>query len=322
MMVVSVIIPTLNEARHIKTCLHSLLNQSYPKDQYEVLVVDSDSTDGTIEIVKACCSKHNNVSLIFEDKKSASAARNKGIEMAKGKIIAFIDADTIISEGWIDQIIGSFDDTPQLGVVGGPDFTPNDDPYIARMIGLTENSEARVSKFKDKEAAMMIKSCNCGCLKEVLDNVGYFDEDVPPMFYFDETPLWLKMIANGYKAYFNPKMNVFHRRQSSVKEFLKIAYRYGASKAMLGYIDTKDILVSSVLIVTLLTSFFLLMSLAIALPLLIVGMIVIIIYTIKRFYRTKNFKIVLKNLPMVASLFYLKWIAWAGGLLSGFRRQI
>ena len=322
MMVVSVIIPTLNEARHIKTCLDSILNQSYPKDKYEVLVVDSDSRDGTIDIVKACCSKHNNVTLIFEDKKSASAARNKGIEMAKGKIIAFIDADTIISEGWIDQIIGCFDLFPKLGVVGGPDFTPNDDPYVAQMIGLTENSESMVSEFKDKEAAMMIKSCNCGCLKEVLDIVGYFDDDVPPMFYFDETPLWLKMIAKGYKAYFNPKMYVFHRRQSSVKEFLKIAYRYGASKAMLGYIDTKDILVFSVLIFTLLTPFFLLMCLAISLPLLLVGIIALILYTIKRFYRTKNIKIVLKNLPVVVSLFYLKWIAWAGGLLSGFRRRI
>ena len=322
MMVVSVIIPTLNEARHIKTCLDSILNQSYPKDKYEVLVVDSDSTDGTIDIVNAYCGKHNNVTLIFEDKKSASAARNKGIEMAKGKIIAFVDADTIISEGWIAQIIGSFDDLHQLGVVGGPDFTPNDDPYIAQMIGLTENSEGIVSEVKDKEAAMMIKSCNCGCLKEVLDNVGYFEVDVPPTFYFDETPLWLKMIANGYKAYFNPKMYVYHRRQRSVKEFLKIAYRYGASKAMLGYIDTKDILVISVLIFSLLTPFFLLMSFAISLPLVLVGMVVLFIYTIKRFYGTKNFKIVLKNLPMVAPLFYLKWIAWAGGLLLGFRRRI
>jgi glycosyltransferase involved in cell wall biosynthesis len=321
MMVVSVVIPTLNEARHIKTCLDSLLNQSYPKDKYEVLVVDSNSKDGTIDLVNAYCGKHRNVNLIFEDKKGASAARNKGIKMAKGKIIAFIDADTIISEGWIDQIIASFDDFPQLGVVGGPDFTPNDDPYVAQMIGLTENSEAMVSEVKDKEAAMKIKSCNCGCLKEVLDIVGYFDDDVPPMFYFDETPLWLKMIANGYKAYFNPKMHVFHRRQSSVKAFLKIAYRYGASKAMLGYIDKKDVLVSSVLIFSLLTSFLLLISLDIALPLLIVGMVVLFIYTIKRFYRTKNFEIVLKNLPVVASLFYLKWIAWAGGLLSGFRRR-
>ena len=321
-MVVSVIIPTLNEARYIKTCLDSILNQNYPKDKYEIIVVDSDSTDGTIDIVKAYCRKHNNVTLIFEDKKSASVARNKGIAMAKCKIIAIIDADTTISGGWIEQMIGSFEEIPKLGVVGGPDFTPSDDPYIAQMIGLTENSEAKVSEFEDKEAAMRIKSCNCGCLKEVLDNVGYFDDDVPLRFYFDETPLWLKLIANGYKAYFNPRMYVFHRRQRSVKEFLKIAYRYGASKAMVGYIDIMDILVISVLIVTLLTPFFLLMSFAISLPLLLVGIIVLIIYTIKRFYRTKNIKIVLKNLPIVASLLYLKWIAWAGGLLSGFRRQI
>jgi len=322
MMVVSVVIPTLNEARHIKTCLDSILNQSYPKDKYEVLVVDSDSKDGTIDIVKAYCRKRNNVNLIFEDKKSASVARNKGIKMAKGKIIAFIDADTIISAGWIDQIIENIDAIPQLGVVGGPDFTPSDDPYSAHMIGLTENSEGRVTELNGKEAALRIKSCNCGCLKEVLDNVGYFDEDVPPTFYFDETPLWLKMILKGYKAYFDPKLSVFHRRPRSIKKFITIAYRYGKSKAMLGYLDSKDILSISVLIFTLLALFSLLMRSGISVILLIVGIIVLAIYIIKRFYQTNNFTSALKNFPIIAFLFYLKWIAWAVGLLLGYKRHI
>lgn len=321
MIVVSVVIPTLNEAEYIKTCLDTLLNQSYPKDKYEVLVVDSDSTDGTIDIVKAYCRNHNNVTLIFEPKKSASAARNKGIKMAKGEIIAFIDADTIIPRNWLSKSRENFERNPKLGVVGGPDCTPNEDPYIAQMIGLMENSERKITELTNKEAAMWIKSCNCACLKEVLDDVGNFNEDVPPMFYFDETPLWLKMITKGYKAYFNPKLYVFHRRQRSVKEFLKTAYRYGASKAMLRYRDSKDLIVISVLIFTLLIPFFLLMSFIASLSLSIVGIIMLIIYTIKRFYRTKNFKIVLKYLPIVASLLYLKWVAWAWGILVGFRRQ-
>jgi len=122
---VSVIVAARDEEHTIGTCLASLLNQDYPLDKYEVIVVDDNSSDRTAEVVLEFASRCGNVKLIsvsegreaLSPKKRAITA---GIREGRGEIILITDADCSPPEGWISGMMSYFE--PEVGVVAG--FSP------------------------------------------------------------------------------------------------------------------------------------------------------------------------------------------------------
>lgn len=107
---VSVIVPAYNEAGTIEDCLDALLQQTYPRDRYEVLVVDNGSTDGTAAVVESFP-----VELLSVPEGGQFAARNRGIDRATGDVLAFTDADVRVTDDWIAAgvaAIEALDDRP------------------------------------------------------------------------------------------------------------------------------------------------------------------------------------------------------------------
>lgn len=96
---VSVVIPVFNDAVRLDTCLAALAAQTYPKDSFEVVVVDNGSTDD-VEMVTG---NFAFVRLVSESRPSQFAARNTGIENAKGEVIALTDADCIPAADWLER---------------------------------------------------------------------------------------------------------------------------------------------------------------------------------------------------------------------------
>src|SRR5258708_1562135 len=94
---ISVVIPTFNRARHVQAALESVLAQTYR--EFEVIVVDDGSTDGTGEAVRQFISQQNHngeqIRYFFQRNQGSSLARNKGIEQARGGWIAFLDSDDV-----------------------------------------------------------------------------------------------------------------------------------------------------------------------------------------------------------------------------------
>ena len=101
----SVVIATFNGADHIERCLDSFTEQSISKDKFEVIVVDNNSTDNTIQIVSGYVNKHRNFVLIEEKKQGVSYARNTGISSSSGKYICFIDDDAYADSDWLKNIL-------------------------------------------------------------------------------------------------------------------------------------------------------------------------------------------------------------------------
>lgn len=94
-MKLSVVIPVRNGARHLPACLDSLLSQTLKPD--EVIVVDDGSTDGTFQVLADYAEKMSALRVIRQQNRGASAARNAGLEEARGRFLAFMDADDIAS---------------------------------------------------------------------------------------------------------------------------------------------------------------------------------------------------------------------------------
>jgi glycosyltransferase involved in cell wall biosynthesis len=114
-MFISVVVPALNEEKYVKQCLSSLRAQSYPRELYEIIVVDNASTDRTSEIAQAF-----GVRVVYEPVRGAARARHRGVEEARGEIIAGTDADAVVPPTWLEEIARSFRSDENLGAVTGP----------------------------------------------------------------------------------------------------------------------------------------------------------------------------------------------------------
>lgn len=114
-MKVSVIIPAYNEAGNIRRCLESLSRQTIPRSDYELIVVDGGSSDGTIAEAEPLSD------LVFvQTSRRVGGARNDGVLKAKSQIVATTDADCIIPPDWLEVILEDFARYPDAVQLYGP----------------------------------------------------------------------------------------------------------------------------------------------------------------------------------------------------------
>ncbi|WP_067887074.1 glycosyltransferase family 2 protein [Nocardia vaccinii] len=115
-MVLSVVVPVLNEARNIRRTLEHLVVQEAID---EVIVVDNGSDDGTVEIVRDFRADHPRVELVHEPIRGIAPARNAGFDAARGEFIARTDADTLVARDWAATIRDYFIEHPETGALTG-----------------------------------------------------------------------------------------------------------------------------------------------------------------------------------------------------------
>lgn len=111
---ITVVIPTYNEEKNIRRALSKLNHQSIPREDYEVIIVDGDSTDRTIEIAELLGAK-----VVKQRGKGIGGARNDGFIAAKAEFVATTDADCIVPNQWLQSFLEDFQD-PQVVAVTGP----------------------------------------------------------------------------------------------------------------------------------------------------------------------------------------------------------
>ena len=112
-MKISFIIPAYNEENYIGNCLHTLLIRvKESKADVEIIVVNNGSTDQTKEIV----GRYAGVILVNEPQKGLSRARQSGYDASTGDLIANVDADTVLPQGWIETVLESFEKNPKISL--------------------------------------------------------------------------------------------------------------------------------------------------------------------------------------------------------------
>jgi glycosyltransferase involved in cell wall biosynthesis len=211
---VSVIIPVFNDARSLKICLDALEYQTYPQSHYEVIVVDNDSVDqGAIETVVA---KFQQAVLVHESISGSYAARNKGITVAKGEILAFTDADCVPATNWIEQGVKHWLATPNCGLVAGKIELFFQSPNLT----LVEWYE-RLTAFDQRETLMQYRGCataNLFTARSVMEAIGKFDASLKSGGDFE----WAKRVyAHGYQQVYADEVCVAHPARSSLSQLQK-----------------------------------------------------------------------------------------------------
>lgn len=215
----SVIIASYNSGKFIKDCLKSLENQKTDKD-FEIIVVDS-STDGTAEFIKG---KYHKVTLFqFTERKYCGDARNFGISVAKGKIIAFIDADCIAHSNWINEILKAHQSSRLA--IGGAIANGNPKSYVGWAAYLCEFSQW----MPDSHTKYLtdIAGANMSYKRKVFKQYGNFIEGT----YCSDTDFHWRLKQNGHSLLFVPSILIFHRNIDTLRKFLLHEYIHGQSFA-------------------------------------------------------------------------------------------
>ena len=236
---ISVVIPMRNEAANIGRCLEALASQECMP--FEVIVVDNDSTDTSREIVSNCASDFPGLNLVLavEKRRGPAAARNKGIELASGVVIAFTDADCVPDKYWIQQICNAFNQDETLDAVGGVE-RPFSQPstLIHKVVSATwlppsERLRMRVIDNKNEWLeGVFISTFNCAIKRSCLEAIGGFDE----LFYpcGEDMDLWFRVLARGAKIVaWNPAIIVEHHQALSMRALARKMFFYGEALAHL-----------------------------------------------------------------------------------------
>jgi glycosyltransferase involved in cell wall biosynthesis len=168
---VSVIIPVLNDGERLRRCLAALEGQTYPADGFEVIVVDNGSKEDPSAIV----AEFPHARLVREAKPSSYAARNSGLAIAKGEVIAFTDSDCLPLKWWIEAGVTALVGTADCGMVGGAVEVFCRDESRPSAIELFERITAFPQERYLAEYHYAV-TANMFTYRRVMDRVGTFDD--------------------------------------------------------------------------------------------------------------------------------------------------
>jgi glycosyltransferase involved in cell wall biosynthesis len=218
---VSVIVCTHDGERTLPECLERLSTLIYPN--FEVIVVDDGSTDGSPDIARA-----HGVNLVQTEHRGLSFARNAGVAQARGEIVAFLDDDAYPDADWLRYVATSLLANAHAGM-GGPNIPPEDDGLVAECVAAAPGAPIHVL-ISDREAEH-VPGCNMAFRKSALEEIGGFDERF--RVAGDDVDVCWRLQESGRTLGFSAGAVVMHRRRDSVRRYLKQQYGYGKAEALL-----------------------------------------------------------------------------------------
>ena len=218
---VSVIIPVYNGEATIGQCVESLLAQNYPKDRYEIIVVNNNSTDRTVEIVR-----QYPVILQNEKKQGPAAARNRGLAHVRGEIVAFTDADCFADPRWLRELVDPFSD-PTVGGVGGAIESASNATALERY---ADERPLLNHSFSPSRSLPYLITGNAAYRRELLNQVGGFDERFPLAAGEDTDLSWRILLATPYQLRYAPKAAVYHHHRYTLSGLFKQSFKYATTR--------------------------------------------------------------------------------------------
>ena len=194
-----------------------------------------------LESLKRADYDEKDYEVIIEEGTDASVNRNNGVDKAKGEIILFLDDDAYVDRNLLKNGEDFFNTYKDVDIVGGPQLTPKNDKWFARISGYaiasffgSQQMSKRYKKSKlNFDGWNSISSAVSFVKKEVFEKVRF----KPGLFPGEDPEFYYNAKKNGFKIAYSPNIIVYHKRRDSLKGFLKQFYLYGKMRLKTGYVN-------------------------------------------------------------------------------------
>jgi glycosyltransferase involved in cell wall biosynthesis len=240
---VSVVICTLNRHDYLRKAIQSLLDQTVPQEQYEIVVVDNGSTDRTRDVVHDEFCWAENLRYIHEARPGLCWARNTGWMSAKGQYVAYLDDDAIACPEWLERILRIFETTkPTPGCVGGKVELIWEAP---RPGWLSEDMVGYLSLVDWSSTPMVLSETeylagvNFAFPKTILQEVGGFDARLDRrgtnLLSHGDILIVRQLQKKGYACFYDPQISVQHavsRERVHKRWFVRRSHWQGVSEVV------------------------------------------------------------------------------------------
>ncbi len=224
---VSVIIPVRDQPKNLLECLKALENVRYPKDKLEIIVVD----DGSKEEVDNIISQEDISIIRNSESKGAAVCRNIGSEKAKGEMLAFLDADCTVGEGWLEELV-PFLKYAGAGAVGGYIDGHGDKTWLERYEKVFSplNMGKQLIIEGKGESGFYVPTASLLVGREAFQAAGGFREG---MEVGEDVDFCWRLREQGHTLVYTPSGSAAHRHRNQLGRMLKRRFEYGTSEARL-----------------------------------------------------------------------------------------
>ncbi len=223
---ISVIVPVYNVRRYLRQCLDSLMSQDYPS--FEVILVDDGSTDGSGSICDEYAAKNKCFKVVHQQNKGLSAARNRGLALARGQYISFVDSDDWVSECYLSAFMSAIEQTG-MPCASLAHLKPFRDGHACGLHGDRGTWFAWIARkniqIMDEvtvQKALLRQRVNCGaqarlCRRDVLFDVAVDGKVFPEgLLYEDLATVYRIMHEARGSALVHGNLYAYRRRRSGI----------------------------------------------------------------------------------------------------------
>ncbi|MEK6645093.1 MAG: glycosyltransferase family 2 protein [Candidatus Firestonebacteria bacterium] len=217
---ISVVVVNANGREIIEECLNSLLNQSL-NENVEIIVVDNGSTDLSSEYISE---KFPEIKLIkFTEKIGFAKANNEALKVAQGEFIALLNNDAVADKYWLENLHKTIQKYPGVASCTSKILFYNrkniidtaGDNFSIFGYGKKRGHNKNKDNYNKLEEVLSASGCASIYRKQILEEVGFFDEDF--FGYYEDIDLSLRLQLRGYKCLYVPDAIVYHRLGTTFK---------------------------------------------------------------------------------------------------------
>ena len=241
---ISVVIPTRDRAERLEVCISSILDSQYPTSKFEVIVADNiPETTQTFELVDRLQGSKVPIHYVCEQLPGSASARNRGLSLARGEIIAFTDDDVIVDRNWLAELAFGFmvvDDVSCVtGLVVPRELETRSQLWFEEYGGFSRDFDRHVynmDEYRQRDplypyaAGIFGTGNNMAFRKPDLCDIGEFDPSLgngTPALGGVDSEILLRTILTGHTIVFQPSAVVYHAHRRDYAGLSRQVYSYG-----------------------------------------------------------------------------------------------